>query len=301
MSFARLGLESAQIPHVDRHGMLWLERGNLFVKDGTLRFVSAGGGSLEKGTYDIPYQNVSMIVLEPGTTITHDVFRLMGQQGTGLIAVGDKGVRCYTAPPLGPDRSALARRQVELWANPQTRLQVALAMYAIRFGEELPTRKIEDLRGIEGARLRKSYSILAKFYGLTWTLQRFNRKQPNKTDDINAAVNHAASAMYGAADIAVAAVSAIPQLGFIHAKSCRAFALDIADLYRTEITLPAAFRGLASYLEEPGMDLERHVRKLIGQELYRQKVISKMIDQIKELILHGQSDEELEEKSPCWY
>ena len=110
----RLGLETARIPHVDRHGLLWLARGMLTVRDGTLRFerggVKTGDDPLGPGDYAIPFQTVSMILLGPGSTVSHDALRLLARHGTALAAVGEDGVRLYTAPPLIPDRSGLARR-----------------------------------------------------------------------------------------------------------------------------------------------------------------------------------------------
>ena len=99
----RLGLETARIPHADRHGLLWLSRGALTVRDGTLRFERDGPADakspLESGQYGIPFQTLSMILLGPGSTVSHDALRLMARHGTALVAVGEDGVRCYTAPP----------------------------------------------------------------------------------------------------------------------------------------------------------------------------------------------------------
>ena len=112
----RLGLETARIPHADRHGLLWLARGALTVRDGTLRFERESPADskspLENGQYGIPFQSLSMILLGPGSTVSHDALRLMARHGTALIAVGEDGVRCYTAPPLMPDSSEIARRQM---------------------------------------------------------------------------------------------------------------------------------------------------------------------------------------------
>jgi len=105
----RLGLETARIPHVDRFGLLYLERGTLSVEDGCLRFVAAAGPALAAGDYQVPHQSVSFILLGPGSTVSHDALRLLAHHGTGLAAVGADGVRCYTAPPLIPDSSGLAR------------------------------------------------------------------------------------------------------------------------------------------------------------------------------------------------
>ena len=112
----RLGLETARIPHADRHGLLWLSRGALTVRDGTLRFErqdpADGESPLGSGDYAIPFQTLSMILLGPGSTVSHDALRLMARHGTALVAVGEDGVRCYTGPPLMPDtrrRSRAAR------------------------------------------------------------------------------------------------------------------------------------------------------------------------------------------------
>ncbi len=290
MAFVRLGLETANIPHADRYGLLWLERGSLFVEKGTLRFVCAGSPNLAPGAYDIPYQTVSMVLLGPGTTISHDVFRLAGSHGVGLIAVGTDGVRMYTAPPLSPDRSGLARRQTALWASPEKRREIVLKMYELRFGEKLPSTDIQELRGIEGTRVRASYRMLAQRYGINWQQRKFDRKSPEKNDEINNAVNHAATAAYAAASIAVAATATIPQLGFIHEAAYDAFGLDIADIFRMTVTIPIAFKGLRLNQEDPETGIERHVRKLAGAVFAREHFIHRMIETIKSLLSDGQEE-----------
>jgi CRISPR-associated protein Cas1 len=284
MPFVRLGLETARIPHVDRYGLIWLGRGELYVSSGTLRFRCAGIDGLPPGEYDIPYQNVSMILLAPGTTITHDVFRLTANHGTSIIAVGEDGVRMYTAPPFGPDRSILARRQVSLWANLDSRNQIARKMYAIRLGEVFPRKDIAALRGLEGARTREIYKRTAQKFGIKWNGRRYDRSNPDAADLPNQAINHASTAVQAAAEIAVAATATIPQLGFIHEDSSRSFALDIADLFRDVATLPIAFTGVSLYEKDPAVSLERHVRKLAGREFSRRKLIPDMIEKIKEIL-----------------
>src|SRR5690606_20532663 len=118
----RLGLAASRIPHVDRHGLLWLEYGRLSVVDGTLRFVAAWSETLVAGVYALPYQSVSMILLGPGTSITQDVLRLCARHGTLVAAVGEGGVKSYTAPPMGQGRSDVARAHAERWADPVRRL-----------------------------------------------------------------------------------------------------------------------------------------------------------------------------------
>lgn len=95
----RLGLETARIPHADRHGFLWPDRGNLSVEDGCLCFVCAGGEALDAGDYQIPFQSVSSVLLGPGSTVSHYALRLLARHNTALIAIGGDGARCYTAHP----------------------------------------------------------------------------------------------------------------------------------------------------------------------------------------------------------
>ncbi|MFD1625186.1 type I-E CRISPR-associated endonuclease Cas1, partial [Azospirillum griseum] len=171
----RLGLETARVPHADRHGLIWLSRGALTVERGCLRFATAGGPDLPAGCYDIPFQGISLILLGPGSTVSHDALRLMARHGTGLAAVGDDGVRAYTAPPLGADDSGVARRQARVWADADARLSIARRLYAWRLGEVLPHQDIAVLRGIEGARMKETYRLIAKRYGVGWDGRRYDR------------------------------------------------------------------------------------------------------------------------------
>lgn len=283
MLVGRLGLEKARIPHADRHGLVWLDRGRLEVEDGCLRFVTAGGGDLAAGDYQIPHQGISIVLLGPGASVTHDALRLLARHGCALAAVGDGAVRFYTAPPLMPDTSAIARAQVRLWADPESRMDVARAMYAVRFGEIVRTRDIEVLRGQEGARIKRSYQLAAERHGIAWRGRHYDRADPNAGTLPNQALNHAASAMRAAACVAVASLGAIPQLGFIHEESGQAFVLDIADLHRHDVTLDIAF-GAAKEAEKSGDPIDRLTRRRAAR-LFRQRgVIPSMIDRIKMLI-----------------
>lgn len=280
----RLGLETARIPHADRDGLLWLARGNLSVTDGTLRFVTAGFDGVDAGDYAIPVQMVSCVVLQPGTTISHDALRILERQGTGVVAVGEGGVRMYASMPFGPDSSARARRQARAWADEHGgRLQLARRMYAWRLGEVLPMTDIAVLRGIEGARVKETYLRVAQQFGIQWNGRRYDRDNPTAADIPNQAINHAASAVQGAAMLAVAVCGAIPQLGFIHEDSGAAFALDIADLFRDNTTLPIAFGAAREH--GPGPEsIDRAVRRIAARTLRDNNVVSKMIARIKELL-----------------
>jgi CRISPR-associated protein Cas1 len=147
----------------------------------------------------------------------------------------------------------------------------------------LPSTDINALRGIEGARVKTLYRTLAQQFGISWAGRRYDRDDPEATDRVNQALNHASTAVRAAALVAVAATSTIPQLGFVHEDSASAFALDIADLYRESVCLPAAFRAVKEHERRPTEQLERLARRSAGRALHQEGVIPAMIDRIKQL------------------
>ena len=270
----RLGIDSAHVPHRDRAELLYLAffQGEVTASD-----------ALAVGDHAIPLQSVSMILLGPGSTVSHDALRLLAHARTALAAVGEDGVRLYTAPPLIPDRSGLARHQARLWANEGQRRLIARRMYEWRFGKVPPNRSLDVLRGIEGARMRESYRLLARQIGVDWHGRHYDRARPDAADLPNQALSHASSAVEAAAAIAVAATATIPQLGFIHEDPGQSFVLDIADLYLDTVTIPCAFRAAKRADQHPSENIERITRRSTGQALARQQVVPAMIGRIKSL------------------
>ena len=258
----RLGLDSARVPHSDRHGLMWLGRGNVYVESGTLRFLTAGYGDLGPGDYAIPFQMVSCLMLQPGTTVSHDALRILARHGTAVVCVGEDGVRFYASLPAGPAASARARRQMMAWCDHEERISIVQKMYALRLGEFFPATDINALRGMEGARMKVIYQRLAEKYGIRWRGRRYDRNDPESADVANQAINHASSAVEGAALAAVAATGTLAQLGFIHEDSSNAFALDVSDLFRDSVLLPVAFRAAGAIIRNKEGPMERVVRRL---------------------------------------
>ncbi|WP_246135510.1 CRISPR-associated endonuclease Cas1 [Pararhodospirillum oryzae] len=178
-----------------------------------------------------------------------------------------------------------------LWADPERRMAVARAMYAIRFGEIVRTRDIEVLRGQEGARIKRSYQLAAERFNIPWRGRDYDRADPEAADLANQAINHAAVAMTAAASVAVAAVGAIPQLGFVHEDSGQSFVLDIADLNRHDVMLDIAF-GAAQEAIKNSESIERLTRRRAARIFRQQAVIPTMIDRIKGLLDPNGPDEE---------
>lgn len=280
----RLGLETARIPQQDRHGLLWLGRGQLYVHEGTLRFRCAGFDDLARGDYAIPFQLLTTLVLQPGTSLTHDVLRLCAAHGTGIVATGEAGTRFFASAPAGPNESARARRHALAWADEGARRRLARRMYAWRLGEVFPNADIAVLRGMEGARMKETYKRLGQQFGVTWKGRRYDRNDPQAADLPNQALNHAVTAVEATARVAVAVTGAIPQLGFIHEDAGHSFTLDITDLFRDTITLPVAFSAVREQEERADEPIERTARRLAARTLRRKRVVVDMIDRIKQLL-----------------
>ena len=212
------------------------------------------------------------------------VFVLNACGGPTPLAISPPTVQ-PTAPPLSPDQSQTARAQVRLWSDLNGgRMHVARKMYAMRFGEVLPHDDIAVLRGIEGARAKESYRSIAQQFGIVWDGRRYDRQNPDATDAPNQAINHAATAVEAAAMIAVAATGTIPSLGFIHEDSGMSWTLDIADLMRSETTLPIAFGALKAMSKDPSQPLERHVRRVANRVFRERQLISTLIERIQALL-----------------
>jgi CRISPR-associated protein Cas1 len=297
----RLGLETARVPQQDRHGLLWLARGQLYVHEGTLRFRCAGFIDIEPGDYAIPFQLLTCIVLQPGTSVTHDVLRLCASHGTGIVAVGEGGTRFFASAPAGPNESARARRHARLWADEGRRLAVARRLYAWRLGEIFPNADIAVLRGMEGSRMKETYKRLAEQYRIAWRGRRYDREHPEATDVANQAINHAVTAVEATAMVAVAVTGAIPELGFIHEDAGRAFTLDVTDLFRDTVTLPVAFTAAKEAEKHPDQEIERIARRLAAKTLRQKRIVLAMIDRIKELLDEPETagTARAEDPAPC--
>lgn len=211
------------------------------------------------------------------------MLRILARHGTTLVTVGTDATRLYTAPAQGPDRSDIARAQARAWADEKTRIAVARKMYARRPGEVLPHTDIEVLRCIEGARVKARYKLVAQQFGMSWKKRDFNRANPDAADLSNQAINHASTAVRAAAGVAVAAVSALTQLGFIHEDLDQSFVLDIADHYRESVTLGLAFHAAKRMQEGADDTVDRLVRQSAAREFRRIGPVPKMIDNIKSL------------------
>ncbi|MFD3524936.1 type I-E CRISPR-associated endonuclease Cas1e [Streptomyces sp. NPDC058653] len=217
------------------------------------------------GVTHIPSATIGTLLLGPGTRITHQAMAVLGESGAVVVWVGEQGVRFYAGGRALSRSSGLVEAQAVAWANQRTRLDVARAMYRLRFPDEDPagcTRR--QLLGREGDRVKRCYAEQAARTGVAWRGRRFTPGDFGSGDPPNQAVTAAAQCMYGIAQTVVAALGCSPGLGFVHSGHELSFVLDIADFYKTDIGIPIAFEVAAEGPEDIGSRTRRALRDRIN-------------------------------------
>jgi CRISPR-associated protein Cas1 len=236
-----------------------------------------------EGRTPVPCAALSVLMLGPGTRITHAAIRTLAENGCLVVWCGENSVRFY-AQGLGETRSAARLlRQAKLCANSDLRLQVVMRMYRKRFQEVIPEGlSLNQIRGKEGIRVRETYARLAEETGVPWTGRSYNRKNWSETDPVNKALSVANSCLYGICHAAIVSLGYSPGLGFIHTGKQLSFVYDIADLYKTEITIPAAFQAAVDIGEAGG--LEREVR-LACRDLFKEtRLLARIAEDIDDVL-----------------
>jgi CRISPR-associated protein Cas1 len=263
----------------ERFSLLFLEKGELDVIDGAFVVVDKNGIRTQ-----IPIGGIACLMLEPGSRVSHAAAVLAAQVGCLLIWVGEAAVRLYSAGQPGGARADRLLYQAQLALNDEARRKVVRKMYDMRFNEKLPEDySVEQMRGIEGARVKKLYGILAERAGIKWDGRCYDYTDWDSGDLQNKCLSSATSCLYGVTEAAVLAAGYSPAIGFIHTGKPRSFVYDIADLFKFETVVPVAFQVAAGNPSNP----ERAVR-LACRDVFREaRLLKKIIPAIEEVLAAG--------------
>lgn len=268
------------IPIKNRVSMIFVYFGRIDVKDGAFVVVDEVHGERKH----IPVGSVACIMLEPGTRVSHAAVKLAAVTGTLLIWVGEAGVRLYSAGQPGGARSDKLLYQAQLALDGDLRLKVVRKMFEIRFGEPAPARRsVDQLRGIEGSRVRKIYQQMARQYGVKWQGRKYDPKDWEKGDVANRCISTATSCLYGVTEAAILAAGYAPAVGFLHTGKPLSFVYDIADLFKFETVVPVAFQIAAKNPAQP----DRAVRIACRDRFRQSRLLKKIIPAIEEVLAAG--------------
>lgn len=272
-------IESNPIPIKERTSMVWLQYGNLDVQDGALVLIDKDGVRTH-----LPVGGLACIFLEPGIRITHAAVALAAQVGCLIQWVGEGGVRLYSAGQPGGARSDRLLYQAKLALDDTLRIKVVRAMYRFRFQEEPPARRsIEQLRGIEGVRVRTMYKLLAQQHRIRWDKRRYDPNSFDEGDVVNRCLSVANHCLYGICEAAVLAAGYAPAIGFLHTGKPLSFVYDIADLFKFETAVPIAFKTAAANKGNP----ERETRHYCRNSFRKHKLLARVIPTIEEILAAG--------------
>ncbi len=267
------------IPIKDRLSVLFIEHGRLDVLDGAFVVVDKNGVRTH-----IPVGSVACLMLEPGTRVSHAAVVLAARVGCLLVWIGDGGVRLYASGQPGGARADRLLYQAKLALDDEARLRVVRKMYALRFKEEPPSRRsVEQLRGIEGARVRKMYDLLASRHGVRWDRRNYDYSRWESGDTPNRCLSAATACLYGVAEAAILAAGYAPAVGFIHTGKPQSFVYDIADIFKFETVVPVAFRIAAGSPADP----ERAVRIACRDSFRQTRLLHRIIPTIEEILAAG--------------
>ncbi|MBN1151923.1 MAG: type I-E CRISPR-associated endonuclease Cas1 [Dehalococcoidia bacterium] len=267
----------------DRWSYLYLEMGRLDVDSLGLCFRQG-----ERAT-PVPIDQLAVVMLGPGTTVTHAAVAALSRNNCLVAWTGQDGVRLYAASTGGTYSARRLIRQAVLVSDEQSRLAVAWRMYRFRFNETVPeVVSLESIRGMEGLRVRKAYADASLKHGVEWKGRKYDQGNWNAADPINRALSCANACLYGVCHAAILSAGYSPGLGFVHTGKMLSFVYDVADLYKTQLTIPVAFQVVS----EAPHDIERAVRMRCRTAFYEFKVMERIIPDIAEVLGAGDDDGE---------
>lgn len=258
-------------------------------KDGAIEYIQNDGRVM------VPIAALCVLMLGPGTSISHAAIKTLADNGCSIVWVGEDITRCY-AQGLGETRKAYhLLRQAELMCNPSSHERVVKNMYKYRFpDEDTATNSLVQLRGMEGARVKAVYAEMARKYGVHWSGRQYNRGDWDDADPLNRSLSAANALLNGICHAAIISGGYSPALGFIHTGRQLSFVYDIADLYKAEFTIPAAFQAASETLQ----GVEKRARELCRGKFQEGKILQRILPDIDCLLEIGEPSEDAMGEDP---
>ncbi len=278
--------ELNELPRIsDRVSFIYLEHAKINRQDSAIAVRD------QQGLICIPCSMIGVLLLGPGTDISHRAIELIGDTGTTIVWVGERGVRFYAQGRPLAHTTRLLEAQAKLVSNTKTRVMVARKMYQMRFGDEdISKLTMQQLRGREGARVRKIYRKQSKRHHVEWNGRHYDIENFLEGSVIDQALSAANVSLYGVVHSVIAALGMSAGLGFVHTGHDKSFVYDIADLYKAELTIPLAFQVAAGCNEDD--DIGKITRLKMRDALVDGKLLKRIVQDLQYLM--GITDEIIE-------
>jgi CRISPR-associated protein Cas1 len=233
-----------------------------------------------EGVVAIPVSALGVLLLGPGTTVTHAAIKALAQNGCSVQWVGEDAARYYAAGTGETRSSERLLRQARACMDDALHLEVVRRLYGLRFPEALnPRWNLQQIRGREGVRVRDAYARASQESGVPWQGRQYQRDNWNASDPINRAISSGNACLYGVAHAAIVSAGYSPALGFIHVGKQLSFVYDVADIYKLETVVPLAFQTVSALPE----NLERAMRTGLRQRFKETRLLERIVEDINGL------------------
>ncbi len=259
----------------DSLSYLYIEHAIIDQKDQAIEYVNAEGRVM------VPVAGLSLLLLGPGTSITHAAVRTLADNGCTINWVGEDAMKFY-AQGFGETRKGYhLLHQAKMASDPQKHMEVVARMYRFRFNETVgEDLSLPQLRGMEGVRVREAYAVASRKFAVQWNGRHYERSNWLGSDPINRALSAANSLMNGLCQSAIVSGGYSTAIGFIHTGKQLSFVFDIADLYKIEYCVPLAFE----IVSQSSADIEKRVRQACREKFREVKLLDKILPDIDELL-----------------
>lgn len=253
---------------------LYIEHGRIEQKQRSIAWYGV------EGEVAIPAAALGVLLLGPGTSITHAAVKSLADNGCSICWVGEDGVRFY-ASGTGETRSSRnLLRQTEAWADKTAHMRIVETMYRMRFSDPLPCDlTLRQIRGLEGVRVRDAYAQASQATGVPWLGRNYQRDSWHTANPINRALSAGYACMYGVCHTGIVSTGYSPALGFIHTGKQLSFVYDVADLYKIQLVVPAVF----SVVAESNHGVERRVREALREQIRSTHLLRRIVDDLSRL------------------
>lgn len=270
--------ELKELPRIgDRVSFIYVEHAKINRQDSAITVID------KRGLVKIPVAMIGVLLLGPGTDVSHRAMEIMGDTGTSILWVGERGVRQYAHGRALAHTTRFLEKQAKYVSNRQLRLAVARKMYQMRFeNEDVSRLTLQQLRGREGARVRNCYRQLAKEYQVSWQGRVYDPDDFQGGDPLNQALSAANVALYGIVYSVIVAMGLSPGLGFVHTGHDLSFVYDVADLYKAKTSIPISFALVADLEEEE--NIGRLARLKMRDAFVDGKLMAQIVEDLQYLL-----------------
>lgn len=260
---------------VDSISYLYFEKCHIEQDDFAVKIV------YDDKTVAVPCANLTVLFLGPGTTITHAAIVNLSKCGCLVAWCGENLRRFYAMAHADTRSSKNLLIQAKACMDDELHMQVVQKMYNLRFSNISITNNLslQQLRGLEGVRMRTTYQTCAKHYGVKWN-GKISGHGTSAPDDVNLCLNYINSLLYALCSAVINSLGFNCALGLIHVGHIESFVFDVADLYKAEIVIPNAFEVASKKQKGIIYDMYTDCRVLFRESLVKCDIVKRMIKDI---------------------